>query len=126
MRLHLRRTPRSFVLSGSLLLTCLLGPTAAHVLARQAVDQTAAILLRGTVVTMDDQGTILPSGNVLVRDGRIAAVWQGKKLPAGVSLDNAIAPDLGGKLRYAKALPEIEDDVRPAWQAQASGRRAHQ
>jgi 5-methylthioadenosine/S-adenosylhomocysteine deaminase len=109
MRLLLCRTPRSFVFSGSLVLTCLLGATAPRVLARQAVDQTAGILLRGTVVTMDDKGTILPSGNVLVRDGRITAVWQGKKLPAGVSLDNAIAPDLGTNALIFPGLLDLHD-----------------
>ena len=73
---------------------------------------------------MDDQGTILPSGNVLVRDGRIAAVWQGKKLPAGVSLDNAITPDLGTSALIFPGLIDLHDhpsfDALHVWPAPSS------
>ena len=49
---------------------CLL---AAPGIAQPTFDPARGILLRGTVVTMDDAGTILPRGNVLVRSGKI--VW---------------------------------------------------
>jgi 5-methylthioadenosine/S-adenosylhomocysteine deaminase len=53
-------------------------------------DPARGILIEGaTVVTMDDAHTVIPHGRVLVRDGRIAAVWQGPTPPAGVTVGNA-------------------------------------
>ena len=52
-------------------------------------DPARGILIEGaTVVTMDDTHTVVPRGNVLVRDGRIVAVWQGPT-PPGVVVGDA-------------------------------------
>jgi cytosine/adenosine deaminase-related metal-dependent hydrolase len=64
-------------------------------MAQQGFDPSKGILLRGTVVTMDVAGTILRNGNVLVRDGKIIALWQGTKIPAGTPVNNAVVVDLG-------------------------------
>jgi cytosine/adenosine deaminase-related metal-dependent hydrolase len=61
--------------------------------AQQPFDPAKGLLLRGTVVTMDDDHKILEHGNVLVRNDRIVAVWQGQP-PEGVSLANAVVVDL--------------------------------
>src|SRR5690348_15633616 len=59
-------------------------------------DPTGALLIQGaTVVTMDDAHTVIPHGDVLVRDGRIAAVWSGAQPPAGVSVADARVVDAG-------------------------------
>ena len=48
-------------------------------------DPARGVLIRGaTVVTMDDQHTVFRDGQVLVRAGRIAAIWSGPVPPAGV------------------------------------------
>ena len=52
-----------------------------------AWDPARGILIRGaTVVTMDDLHTVIPDGQVLVRAGRIAALWSGPFPPAGVAI----------------------------------------
>src|SRR6266487_7169931 len=63
----------------------------------QSFDPTQGILLRGTVVTMDAAGTILHNGNVLVRNGRIVATWNGARIPDGTPVGNAFEVDLGPK-----------------------------
>ncbi len=51
---------------------------------------SSGLLIQGaTVVTMDDAHTVIPHGRVLVRDGRIEAVWSGPQPPDGVSVDGA-------------------------------------
>jgi 5-methylthioadenosine/S-adenosylhomocysteine deaminase len=52
---------------------------------------TRDMLIEGaTVVTMDDQHTVVPHGRVLIRNGAIVAVWSGPNPPAGVSVRNPI------------------------------------
>src|SRR6266487_568950 len=63
----------------------------------QSFDPTQGILLRGTVVTMDAVGTILHNGNVLVRNGRIVATWNGQRPPQGTEIGSAIQIDLGSR-----------------------------
>jgi len=64
--------------------------------AQQVFDPAQGILLRGTVVTMNAAGTILHNGNVLVRNGKIIAVWNGAP-PKGTPINNAVLIDLGSK-----------------------------
>ena len=64
-------------------------------IAQQTFDPSTGILLRGTVVTMDSARTILNNGNVLVRNGKIVAAWQGARVPAGTPVNNAVVVDLG-------------------------------
>jgi hypothetical protein len=53
-------------------------------------DPAHGILIEGaTVVTMDDHHTVIPHGRVLVRDGRITAVWSGRRPPDGVTIGDA-------------------------------------
>jgi 5-methylthioadenosine/S-adenosylhomocysteine deaminase len=62
--------------------------SAASSLALTPWDAGSGLLIEGaTVVTMDDQHTVLPHGRVLVRDGRIAAVWTGPTPPGGGDVD---------------------------------------
>lgn len=52
-----------------------------------AWDPAAGILIRGaTVVTMDGRHSVLHNGQVLVRSGQIAAVWQGSQPPTGLDI----------------------------------------
>jgi cytosine/adenosine deaminase-related metal-dependent hydrolase len=70
-----------------------LAPAAATSLAAKQPapwDPARGILIAGaTVVTMDDRHTVLPDGRVLVRDGRIVAVWSGPQAPEGVAIGDA-------------------------------------
>jgi cytosine/adenosine deaminase-related metal-dependent hydrolase len=53
-------------------------------------DPSSGILIKGaTVATMDDVHTIVPHGNVLVRDGLVVAIWRGPKPPSGVTIGDA-------------------------------------
>ena len=54
-----------------------------------AWDPARGILIRGaTVVTMDTEHSVIHDGQVLVRSGQIAAVWQGRQPPAGLDVGN--------------------------------------
>ena len=68
-------------------LVCLFALTPA--IAQQPFDPARGIILRGTVVTMDDAGTILHKGNVLIRNGKILATLEGPHAPDGTSVGNA-------------------------------------
>jgi hypothetical protein len=67
----------------------LLGLTPAF--AQQPFDPAQGILLHGTVVAMDAAGTILHNGTVLVRNGKIVAVWPGPSVPKETPIDNALS-----------------------------------
>jgi hypothetical protein len=61
-----------------------------------AWDPASGILINGvTVVTMDDQHTVIPHGGVLVRDGRIVAIWRGPTPPDGVVVGDASVVEAG-------------------------------
>jgi hypothetical protein len=78
-------------LSAILLLACFL-PGAARSQSSELASWGSArgILIEGaTVVTMDEEHTVLPHGPVLVRDGRIVAVWQAPTPPDGVTVGDA-------------------------------------
>jgi hypothetical protein len=53
-------------------------------------DAARGLLIEGaTVVTMDDAHTVIPHGRVLIRDGRVVAVWRGPTPPEGVTVGEA-------------------------------------
>jgi 5-methylthioadenosine/S-adenosylhomocysteine deaminase len=76
-------------LAGSLVLSA--------AVAQQSFDPARGIVLHGTIVTMDAAGIILHNGNVLVRDDRIVATWQGANPPRGTQVGDAIQVDLGSR-----------------------------
>ena len=92
--------------------------------AQQGFDRSEGILLRGTVVTMDAAGTILRNGNVLIRDGRIDATWQGTKAPTGVDISNVVVIDLGSTGLIFPGLINLHNhptyDTLETWPAPSS------
>jgi cytosine/adenosine deaminase-related metal-dependent hydrolase len=64
---------------------------------QQAFDAMRGVILRGTVVTMDDAGTILHNGSILIRNGKIVATWEGQHAPEGTRIGDAVEIDLGPK-----------------------------
>ena len=92
--------------------------------ASPASPPSQALLLEGTVVTMNGARDVIENGRVLVRDGRIAAVWQGAKPPAGVSLDGVVRPNLGPRAIIFPGLINLHDhpfyDALPLWQTPTS------
>jgi hypothetical protein len=58
-------------------------------------DPARGLVLRGTVVTMDEHHTVLKHGSVLVRNERIIAIWHGESPPTGTPIDAALLVDLG-------------------------------
>ena len=104
------------------LATMLAGATVfcAALLAGQAAwDPSRGLLLEGTVVTMNDSRDVLPQGRVLVRDGRIMAIWDGPAPPAGVDLDSVDRAVLGPNAYIYPGLINLHDhplnSVLPVW-----------
>jgi len=92
--------------------------------AQQQFDPSRGILLRGTVVTMDAAGTILHNGSVLVRSGKIIAMWQGTYIPPGVPIEDALPIDLGSKALIFPGLINLHDhptyDAAEVWPTPSS------
>jgi 5-methylthioadenosine/S-adenosylhomocysteine deaminase len=92
--------------------------------AQQSVDPSTGILLRGTVVTLEAARTILHNGNILIRDGKITATWEGTKTPAGVVVSNAAVIDLGSKGMIFPGLNNLHHhptyDMLETWPAPSS------
>jgi hypothetical protein len=63
--------------------------------AQGAFDPARGIVLHGTVITMNSAGAILQDGSVLVRNGKIEAIWQGRTPPEGAQIGEAVNIDLG-------------------------------
>jgi cytosine/adenosine deaminase-related metal-dependent hydrolase len=77
-------------------------------------------LIQGaTVVTMDDNHTVIPFGRVLVRNGQIVAVWSGAKPPQGVTVGNASVVQAGPQDLLFPGLINLHDhpafDVLEPW-----------
>jgi cytosine/adenosine deaminase-related metal-dependent hydrolase len=85
------------------------------------------ILLEGTIVTMNAARDVIQHGHVLVRDGRIAAVWKGAHPPAGVDLSGVVRPALGPHAYIYPGLINLHDHpfygVLPLWQPPLSHRQ---
>jgi 5-methylthioadenosine/S-adenosylhomocysteine deaminase len=111
-------------LSAAVILTA--GPTAA--LRAVAAAPTPAILLEGTIVTMNAARDVIQGGRVLVRDGRIAAMWRGATPPLNVDLTDVIRAPLGHHAYIYPGLINLHDhpfyDVLPLWQPPSSHRQA--
>ncbi len=92
--------------------------------AQKAFDPATGMVLRGTIVTMDSSGTILHDGSILVRNGSIVTIWQGRKAPTGVPIGNAIEVDLGPETLIFPGLINLHNhptyDVLDLWPAPSS------
>jgi cytosine/adenosine deaminase-related metal-dependent hydrolase len=78
-----------------------------------AGDAAQAILVEGaTVVTMDGRHTVIPHGRVLVRDGRIVAVWRGPQPPDGIAVDGASVVEAGPQDLLFPGLINLHDHPR--------------
>jgi 5-methylthioadenosine/S-adenosylhomocysteine deaminase len=81
------------------------------------------VLLKGTVVTMDDRHRVIRPGNVLVRGRRIVAVWRGARRPRKVRVGDpvVVAPRRG---LIFPGLINLHDhpaySMLPAWPAPVS------
>ena len=118
-----RRSPwrfRATALSFGIVIGCLPVPC----LAQQTFDPERGILIRGTVVTMDAAGSILTKGNVLVRSGKIDAVWRGVKPPAGTTVGDPVVIDLGPETTIFPGLINLHNhptsDMLHLWPAPSS------
>jgi cytosine/adenosine deaminase-related metal-dependent hydrolase len=93
-----------------------------------ATPSTSAILLEGTIVTMNAAREIIHGGRVLVRDGRIAAVWRGSQPPDDVDLTDVARVPLSPHAVIYPGLINLHDhpfyDVLPVWQPPSSHRQA--
>lgn len=85
----------------------------------------AEVLIRGaTVVTMDDGHNVIRDGRVLVRHGRIAAVWHGEQPPRGIDLGDPDVIEAGDRDLLFPGLINLHShpafNVLHAWPAPAS------
>lgn len=92
--------------------------------AQEAFDPARGIVLHGTVVTMNSAAAILHDGRVLVRSGKIEAIWQGRTTPAGVQVGNAVDVDFGENAYIFPGLINLHNhptyDVLDPWPAPSS------
>ena len=86
-----------------------------------------SILLEGTIVTMNAAREVIQHGYVLVRDGRIAAVWKGAHPPDSVDLSGVVRVPLGPHAYIYPGLINLHDHpfygVLPLWQPPSSHRQ---
>jgi 5-methylthioadenosine/S-adenosylhomocysteine deaminase len=76
-------------------------------------DPAHGLLIDGaTVVTMNDEHTVIPHGRVLVRDGRIVAVWAGPQAPTGVEVGDARVIAAGPQDLLFPGLIDLHDHPR--------------
>jgi 5-methylthioadenosine/S-adenosylhomocysteine deaminase len=83
-------------------------------------DPSRGVLIEGaTVVTMDDAHSVVPHGRVLVRDGRIVAVWSGPRPPEGVTVGDASVISAGPQDLLFPGLIDLHshpnDNILHAW-----------
>jgi len=87
-------------------------------------DPHRGLVLEGTVVTMNEARDVLQHGHVLVRDGRIAAIWDGPHAPEGVDVDGATVVDAGPHALIYPGLINLHDHplfaMLPLWQPPSS------
>lgn len=85
----------------------------------------AGILIRGaTVVTMDNDHTVIRDGSVLVHRGKIVAVWEGAEQPPGVVIGNPSVIEAGPEDLVFPGLINLHNHLRwnhlHAWPAPSS------
>jgi 5-methylthioadenosine/S-adenosylhomocysteine deaminase len=89
-----------------------------------AASSSQPIILEGTIVTMNAQRDVIHDGRILIRDGRIVAVWQGGKAPDDVDIAGARRIELGRHAYIYPGLINLHDhpffDVLPLWQPPSS------
>ena len=61
---------------------------------------------------MDDEHTVIPHGQVLVRDGHIVAVWRGPQPPDGIDFGDASVIDAGPNDLLFPGLINLHDHPR--------------
>ena len=91
---------------------------------RSRYDPGRGLLLRGTLVTMDDRHSVVGNGSVLVRQDQIVAVWQGDEPPRGTPVDNAVVVDFGPTALIFPGMINLHNhptyDVLRLWPAPSS------
>lgn len=117
---------RVFTATFALMLAAVTAGTAGSSRVLAAPPDGQAILLSGTVVTMNANRDIIHNGRVLIRDGRIAAVWQGGHVPEGVDVAGARRISSDGNAHIYPGLINLHDhpffDMLPVWQPPSSHR----
>jgi len=123
--MNMRRVSAAVSLSAVVLLAA--GTTAARRVVA-ASETNPAVLLEGTIVTMNAARDVIREGRLLVRGGRIAAIWRGGKPPSGVDLTGVVRAPLGPHAYIYPGLINLHDhpfyDVLPLWQPPSSHRQA--
>jgi len=108
------------------LLTILILTAAISPSARLAAGPPAsnASILEGTIVTMNAARDVIHNGRILIRDGRIVAVWQGGNPPEGIDVAGAVRVPLGKHAYIFPGMINLHDhpffDMLPLWQPPSS------
>ena len=78
-----------------------------------ASQSSPPVLLEGTIVTMNAEREVIHGGRVLVRDGVIAALWNGAKPPNGVDLTGVVRAPLGAHAYIYPGLINLQETTIP-------------
>jgi hypothetical protein len=85
-------------------------------------------LLEGVVAPMNEARDVLRHGHVLIRGGRVVAVWDGPIPPAGIDLNSVARPDLGPNALIYTGLINLHghplNEAPPLWQTPSSHAQA--
>jgi len=113
---------KTAALGGVILVLAAVAPSTPRLVA--ASGGTPPILLEGTVVTMNAARDVIRNGRVLVRDGRIAAVWQDDSVPDGIDVAGVVRAPLSPQALIYPGLINLHDhpffDMLPIWQPPSS------
>ena len=87
-------------------------------------DPARGLVLRGTIVTMDDLHTVIEDGSVLVRNDRIVDLWRGPNPPFGTLVGDADIVDFGPTALIFPGMINLHDhptfDMLRLWPAPSS------
>ncbi len=77
------------------------------------------LVLKGTIVTMDDNHTVVPNGRVYIIGDKVASMWSGPTPPPSVDLTKAVVVDGGPGALIFPGLINLHDhptfDTLPLW-----------
>jgi hypothetical protein len=100
------------------------GSSRDYATSRLPFNPSRGLVLRGTVVTMDDQHTVIEDGSVLVRNDQIVAIWHGQRPPFGTPVGDAETVDLGPSALIFPGMINLHDhptfDMLRLWPAPSS------
>ena len=74
-------------------------------------------VLKGRIVTMESENSVIPYGNVMVTDGMIEAVWEDGQMPSDIDLQNVPVVETAGTIYpgIIDAHNHMHYNMAPLW-----------